>query len=193
MQRTSLGQAKAGNDLDNENEKKTKSLSSPRRRALARRALAHRVGNRLAFVRGLRLVRLGAIGVINAFAPVFRLPATSAMMFPIADVALAVLAASAGIRRLALGIFTAALFSILPGATPAPVRLIARLRRVLRDSLRLGGHDDAIVMLGVLEIALSGHDVAGGQGVASERHILLRHVGRGPANLHLRAVRLVTP
>ena len=79
------------------------------------------------------------------------------MMLAITGMALAILAARAGIRS--LSIFTAARFSILPG-TAAAIGLIGRLR--ILASLLLGGHDDTIVMLGVLEIALSRHDVARG-------------------------------
>lgn len=183
-----------------------------------RRSLAHLIGSSLAFVGGLYFRRLGTIGVLDSFAlignafapislsdafvpvgvsdafvPVVPVPVTTtaAMMFPIADMALTILAARTAIRRLRLGSFPAALLSMLPRSATT-IGLLARLG-TRRRGLHLGGHDDAIVMLGVLEIALSRYDVAGGQGVARQRHVLLSDMRSGAADLHVRPVRLVTP
>jgi hypothetical protein len=50
------------------------------------------------------------------------------------------------------------------------------------------GHDDAAVVLGVLQIVLREHRVAGGLRVASERQVFLGDMRRGAADLHVRAV-----
>jgi hypothetical protein len=50
------------------------------------------------------------------------------------------------------------------------------------------GHDDAAVVLGVLQIVLREHRVAGGLRVASERKIFLGDMCRGTADLHIRTV-----
>src|SRR5665648_820273 len=64
--------------------------------------------------------------------------------------------------------------------------------RIIMAAL-LRRHDDAVVVLGVLEITLGGHHVAGGQRVARERHVFLGDVRSGPADLHVGAVRFVAP
>ena len=64
---------------------------------------------------------------------------------------------------------------------------------MLRPQLRLRRHDDAVVMLGVLEIALRRDHVAGSERVARERHVFLGDMRRGPADLHVGAVRFVVP
>ena len=48
-------------------------------------------------------------------------------------------------------------------------------------------------MFGVLKIVFRRDRIAGGLGITCKLEILLRHVVGGPANLHVRAVRLVNP
>ena len=50
------------------------------------------------------------------------------------------------------------------------------------------GHDDAAVVLGMLQIILREHRVAGGLRIASERQIFLGDMRRGAPDLHIRAV-----
>ena len=76
------------------------------------------------------------------------------------------------------------------------VRVEARLAealglaaRVLLELLAVG-HDDAVVVLRVLEIVLRQHGVAGRLGVTCERHVLFRDVGGCAAHFHVRPVRL---
>src|SRR4029453_4779371 len=52
-------------------------------------------------------------------------------------------------------------------------RPLALMAAMLRPHLRLRGHDDAIVVLGVLEIALRRDHVAGRERVAGERNEFL--------------------
>ena len=59
----------------------------------------------------------------------------------------------------------------------------------IRDShLRLGCHDDTIVVLGMLEIALSSNHVALRERIARERQIFLRDLRRRAPQLHVGAV-----
>jgi hypothetical protein len=58
----------------------------------------------------------------------------------------------------------------------------------LRLQLLAIGHDDAAVVLGVLQIILRQHRIAGGLRIASERQIFLGDVRRGTPDLHIRAV-----
>ena len=57
--------------------------------------------------------------------------------------------------------------------------------------LRLRRRDDAVVVLGVLEIILAGNPIAARLRVARELHVFLGHMQRGAANLHVAAVALV--
>ena len=63
----------------------------------------------------------------------------------------------------------------------------------LGAELRLRGLDDAIVVLGVLEIALGCDEIAAGECVASERHVLLGDMSCGPTDLYVRSVRFIAP
>ena len=58
----------------------------------------------------------------------------------------------------------------------------------LADLLVAEGHDDAVVVLGVLQIVLGQHRIAGGLRIARERHILLGDMRRRAADLHVRPV-----
>src|SRR5262249_34183428 len=50
------------------------------------------------------------------------------------------------------------------------------------------GHDDAAVVLGVLQIVLRQHRIAGGLGVARQRKIFLGNMRRRAADLHIRTI-----
>jgi hypothetical protein len=69
--------------------------------------------------------------------------------------------------------------------------VVAVLAVVRPEVLRLGRHDDAIVVLGVLEIVLGHHRVARGLGVARQLRIFLGDMGGVTAHLHVRTVALV--
>ena len=75
----------------------------------------------------------------------------------------------------------------------ADIGAFARLRVGLPAELVLRRHDDAVIVLGVLEIALRRDHVAGGERVARERHVFLGDVGRGPTDLHVGTIRFVAP
>src|SRR5690606_15494437 len=71
------------------------------------------------------------------------------------------------------------------------VGAVALILRVLDRHLRLRGGDDAIVMLGMLQIVL-GHDpVARTVCVAGELRVFFRDLLCRTANLHVRAVALI--
>src|SRR5262245_56987771 len=79
-------------------------------------------------------------------------------------------------------------------AWPEPaIATFAWLVAMLRAELRLRRHDDAVVVLGVLEIALRRDHNAGRESVAGERHVFLGDMRRGSADFDIRAVRFVVP
>ena len=79
-------------------------------------------------------------------------------------------------------------------AWPEPaISPFAGMVAMLRAELRLRGHDDAVVVLGVLEKALRRDHVAGRESIACERHILLGDMRRRPADFHVGTVRFVVP
>ncbi len=51
-------------------------------------------------------------------------------------------------------------------------------------------HDDAVVMLGMLQIVFSQHRIARGCGIACERQIFLGDMCRCAAHFHIRAIQL---
>jgi hypothetical protein len=59
--------------------------------------------------------------------------------------------------------------------------------------LRLGGRDDAVVMLGVLQIVFSYDTVTGALRITGERRIFLGNVLGGTANLYVRAGTVIGP
>src|SRR5262249_48120319 len=59
--------------------------------------------------------------------------------------------------------------------------------------LLLRRHDDAVVVLGVLEIALGHDQVAGGQRIARQRHVFLGDMGRRTPDLNVGTVGFVIP
>jgi hypothetical protein len=67
------------------------------------------------------------------------------------------------------------------------------LAAMLRAELRLRRHDDAVVVFGMLEIALRRDHVAGRESIAGERHVFLGDMRRGSANFDVRAVGLKVP
>ncbi|HRD78803.1 MAG TPA: hypothetical protein PK264_23175, partial [Hyphomicrobiaceae bacterium] len=69
------------------------------------------------------------------------------------------------------------------------VRAVAMLRRLLLAHRE----DDSVVVLGVLQIVLSEHRIAGTQRIARERHVLFGNQGRGAADLDVRAVAFEIP
>ena len=82
---------------------------------------------------------------------------------------------------------------LVPLRPVAAIAAFAGLAAMLRTKLRLRRHDDAVVMLGVLEIALRRDQVAGSERVAGERHVFLGDMRRGPANFHVGTVRFKAP
>ena len=106
-----------------------------------------------------------------------------------------VVAAARGLATLEVG---AAI--ILVGEIGVPMRPVASAaigafaRLVaLGAELRLRRHDDAAIMLGVLEIALGRDQIARRQRVARERHVLFGDMCRGPADLHVGPIGFVAP
>ena len=75
------------------------------------------------------------------------------------------------------------------------VELLVRAAILLLGLLVIGlsGKHDAQIVLGMLEIALSHHDVAGGLGIAAELEILVGDGLSGAADLHVRPVALIHP
>src|SRR5262249_53477703 len=77
-------------------------------------------------------------------------------------------------------------------AVPA-ISPLAGVVAMLRAKLRLSGHDDAVIVLGMLEIALRRDHVARRECVARKRHVLLGDVRRGSSDFDVRTVGLVVP
>jgi len=161
------------------------------------------------------LMRFGLVGAVSvAIAPALAAIATltapvasAGVVLAVAGMALAVLSAAttlAHVTTAAGADFPAAAFveiSVVIGAfrVPARVAIGATIRAValvlagLAAELCLRGHDDAIIMLGVLEIALGRDHVAGGESVARERHVFLGDMRCGAPDLHVGPVRFVVP
>ena len=100
----------------------------------------------------------------------------------------AAIIALAGIVVRAVEVFAVPFVVILAiVATIAVVTLEALLH------LRLSGRDDAVIVLGVLQVVFRHDAVAGALGVASERRIFLGDMLGRAADLHVGAVRLVGP
>jgi hypothetical protein len=144
-----------------------------------------------------------------ALLPAALVSMSAAVVLPVAAMALAVLPATAltlavlgaaGTNVAAAAIGTVEVrAAIIVGAfrvplrpEPASVGAIA-LVAVMRAELRLCRLDDAIVVLGVLEIALGCDEIAAGERVASERHIFLGDMSRGPTDLYVGSVRFIAP
>jgi hypothetical protein len=81
-----------------------------------------------------------------------------------------------------------ALGSFRPRARAAAVHGIAGLIELLAI-----GHDDADVVLGMLEIVLGQHRIAGGLSITRERKILLRYMRWRAPDLHLGTIGLEAP
>jgi hypothetical protein len=91
-----------------------------------------------------------------------------------------------------IGVVLAALVIVLTASATAavgllPLRLIARLRRSA-GRLGVSRHDDAIVVLGVLEIALGRDYIPRSQRIARQRHVFLSDMRCGAPDLHIRPV-----
>jgi len=54
-----------------------------------------------------------------------------------------------------------------------------------------GGSDEAVIMLGMLEIALSGHRITGEMGIARQLGVFLGNMLGGAAHLHIRTIRFI--
>jgi hypothetical protein len=83
--------------------------------------------------------------------------------------------------------------SILVGRVAALLLLVALIVGILLTELLLHRGDQAKIMLGVLEVVLGRHRVAGRLRVACELHVLVRYVRSGAADFHVGPVRLVNP
>jgi len=156
------------------------------------------------------LMRLGLIGAVLVAGPFPAVAAVTAIVAAVtalvAAAALAEVAALAEIAALThlptahlaaagLGALVVAFvsFGVPARLAIAAVRPLALMAAMLRPHLRLRGHDDAIVVLGVLEIALRRDHVAGRERVAGERHVLLGDMRRRAPDFHVGAVRFVVP
>ena len=73
-------------------------------------------------------------------------------------------------------------------ALAVPIHGIARLIELLAI-----GHDDADVMLGVLEIVFCEHRIAGRLSIARQGEILLGYMRRRAPDFHLRSIGLEAP
>jgi hypothetical protein len=71
--------------------------------------------------------------------------------------------------------------------------VVAGVSATLADLLLTVRHDDAIIVLGMLEIILRQHRVAGRLGIARQRHIFLGDVGGCTAQFHIGTVAFETP
>jgi hypothetical protein len=108
-----------------------------------------------------------AASLVSAAAVVLPVAAMALAVLPAASLTLAVLPAAAGTNVAAAAVGTievrAAIvvgaFRVPLRAKPTAVRTFARVA-VLGTELRVCRHDDAVVMLGVLKIALGRHQVA---------------------------------
>src|SRR5581483_3143771 len=96
--------------------------------------------------------------------------------------------------------FRVELLALVSGTIGVPARLpeaavltFALVGALLRAELGLRRHDDAVVVLGMLKVALRGDGVAGRESVARERHVFLGDMRRGAPDLHIGAVRFVVP
>src|SRR5690606_28256584 len=69
--------------------------------------------------------------------------------------------------------------------------LVAGIAHLRLWRLRHRRHDDAVVMLGVLEIVFGHHPIAGALRIARQRGVFLGDLLRGAANLHVRPVALI--
>src|SRR5262245_31713559 len=167
--------------------------SSPAMTRKTNKPLARLVGGGI-----VGLVRLGLVGAVLVAGP---FPAVAAVTAIIAAAALAEVAtlahlpaahlAAAGLGALVVAFVSA--FGVPALLAIATIRPLALMAAMLRAHLRLRSHDDAIVMLGVLEIALRRDHVAGRERVAGERHVFLGDMRRRAPNLHVGAVRFVVP
>jgi hypothetical protein len=83
--------------------------------------------------------------------------------------------------------------SVLIGGVAALLLLVALIVGILLTELLLHRGDQAKIMLGVLEVVLGRHRIAGRLRVACELHVLVRYVRSGAADFHVGPVRLVDP
>ncbi len=76
---------------------------------------------------------------------------------------------------------------IKPGLAEA-LRLLGRSTGLLLLAI---GHDDAVIVLGVLQIVLRQHGIAGRGSIAGERHVFFGYVHGGATHLYVGSIRLV--
>ena len=93
------------------------------------------------------------------------------------------------IQHVIAAIVVAEVIALAALTRPAQALAVAvwHIAALLLDLLAIG-HDDAAVVLGMLQIVLGEHRVAGRLRVAGERQIFLGDMRRGAADLHIRAV-----
>jgi hypothetical protein len=85
-----------------------------------------------------------------------------------------------------------------PFAAEAGLRTLLRVVTSVETTLALAdllavGHDDAIVVLSMLEIVLSQNRVTRRLGIPCQRHVFFGNVSGRAAQLHIRTVTLETP
>jgi hypothetical protein len=176
-----------------------------------RRALIGLLGIGLVGAVAVAMRRLRSIGTAATL-----MIATAAVMLPIASMTLAVLPAAslvlaallfapvtlapiapaklvtAAIASLALGAAVIELVAVDIPVRPEPAAIGALARLAPRGTeLRLCRHDDAVIVLGMLQIALPCDQIAGGQRIACERGVFLCNMRRGTADFHVGPIGLV--
>src|SRR5690606_38187011 len=145
-------------------------------RHLGRHALDLRLRPRSEFGGGLGLLRPRIVAVAVALAGI------ALARIGLIDIAL---------RGAALlGDITDA-FELVALVVEIVVRRVALVLHVLDRHLRLGGRDDAVIVLGVLQVVLGHHAVAGALRVACKLRVFFRNLLRGAADLHIRTVALI--
>ncbi len=95
--------------------------------------------------------------------------------------------------RLAVEAFVAILGAVAFAVLRREVAVIAGIGAALAHLLFTVGHDDAVIVLGVLEIILRQNRIAGRLGVPRQRHVFLGDVGGRAAQFHIGTVAFETP
>ena len=81
--------------------------------------------------------------------------------------------------------------AVVPLVAIIPFVTVVALEALLH--LRLCGCNNAVVMFSVLEIVLSHHTITGALRIPRKRHVFLRNMLRGSANLHIRTGTIICP
>jgi hypothetical protein len=96
--------------------------------------------------------------------------------------------------RLAFKAFLAILAAVAIAAVlRRKVAVVARIGAALTHLLFTVGHDDAIVMLGVLQIILGQNRIARRLSIARKRHVFFGNVGGCAAQLHIGTIAFEAP